>query len=173
MLAPRRAVVTATQGNVIYCSFGAAAATPGPAPADVDAALAGIRCSIAEINSIVTETLAIHGETSALEKDVRQLVLKALDSMDIVAFQSRILLAAGDHCSRDAGFVASTLWRFVSAGVAVSQRLHALAGEHRTWMGAEARVLREVVAQAERLETTAGDCIHAMRAADRDGQPPI
>lgn len=162
-------VVTGAEGNVVFCDF---RGEPGAAPrarADLEELLAGIRAAIAEINGVVNETLAVQAEASAMEKDVGELLLKALDSMDIVAFQSRILLAgAGDCRTGDAELIATTLQRFVAAGVAVSQRLQVLAGEHRTWIGAEARVLRDIVAQAGRLESTAGDCIRAMRAGSRE-----
>lgn len=159
--------MTGTRDNVIFCDFGGEGAEPRATA--LDEALTCIRTAIAELNDVVNETLAVHSEASALEKEVGELLLKALDSMDIVAFQSRILLAgAGDSHADDAELVAMTLRRFVSAGVAVSQRLHALAGEHKSWIGAEARVLREIVSQAVRLETTAGDCIRAMRAEASD-----
>lgn len=166
-------VVTGAEGNVVFCDF---RSEPGAAPrvaVNFDELLAGVRAAIAEINGVVNETVAVQADASALEKDVAELLLKALDSMDIVAFQSRILLAgARDSGGSDAEFVATTLRRFVSAGVAVSRRLHALAGEHRSWIAAEARVLREIVAQAVQLETTAGDCIRAMRAEARDSDAP-
>jgi hypothetical protein len=166
-------VVRGAEGNVVFCDF---RGEPGAAPqaaVKLDDLLVGIRAAIVEINGVVNETLAVHAEASALEKEVSELLLKALDSMDIVAFQSRILLAgAGDCRTGDAEFVATTLRRFVSAGVAVGERLQALVGEHRSWIGAEARVLREIVAQAGRLETTASDCIHALRAEARDSDAP-
>jgi hypothetical protein len=166
-------VVTGAEGNVVFCDFRGDPGAVPRAPADLEEMLSGIRAAIAEINGVVNETLTVQAEASALEKDVAELLLKALDSMDIVAFQSRILLAgAGDCRSGDAEFVATTLQRFVSAGVAVSQRLQALAGEHRSWIGAEARVLREIVAQAGRLESTAGDCIRAMRTESRHSDVP-
>lgn len=165
--------MTGAEGNVVFCDF---RGEPGAVPragANLEEKLDGIRAAIAEINGVVTETLAVQAEASALEKDFTELLLKGLDSMDIVAFQSRILLAgAGDSHGGDPEFVATTLRRFVSAGVAVSQRLQALAGEHRIWIGAEARVLQEIVAQAVRLETTAGDCIRSMRAESRDSDAP-
>ena len=161
--------MTGTRDNVIFCDFGSEGAEARGGATALDEALAAIRAAIAEINDVVNETVTVQSEASALEKEVGELLLKALDSMDIVAFQSRILLAgAGDSRADDAEFVAMTLRRFVSAGVAVSQRLHALAGEHKSWIGAEARVLREIVAQAVQLEMTAGDCIRAMRAESRD-----
>jgi len=159
--------VTGTQGNVIFCNFGDAAG-PDVGDAPLEDALTGIRAAIAEINGAVTETLAMHAEASAVERDVAQLLLKALDSMDIVAFQSRILLAgAAERHDGENGWVAESLWRFVSAGAAVSQRLQALAGEHRSWIGAEERLLREIVAHAGQLETTAADCIRTMRSSER------
>lgn len=171
MTAARCGPVTGTEGNVIYCNFGDGV-DAGRGGAAADEALAGVRAAITEINSAVSETLAVHTAASALERDAAQLLLKALDSMDIVAFQSRILLAGADR-QRDAGAgcAAASLWRFVSAGKAVSERLHALAREHRSWIGAEERILQEIAAQAGELESTAGACINAMRADTRGSGP--
>jgi ABC-type transporter Mla subunit MlaD len=167
MPAEKSAAVTGTLGNVIFCNFGEAAETGG-SDASLDEALTGIRAAIAEINGAVSDTLVVHAEASSLERDVAQLLLKALDSMDIVAFQSRILLAgATGRLDGDSGHVAASLWRFVAAGAAVSQRLQALAGEHRSWIGAEQRLLQEIVAHAGQLETTAADCIRTMRSVER------
>jgi len=164
-------VVTGAEGNVVFCDFRGDPGVASRAADNLDEMLAGIRAAIAEMNGVVTETLAVQSDTLALEQDAARLLLKALDSMDIVAFQSRILLAGvSDGSDGNVANVATTLQRFVSAGLAVSGRLHALAGEHRVWIGAEARVLREIVAQAEQLEETAGDCIRAMRADSRREQ---
>lgn len=167
MTAVKRGLVTGTQDNVIYCAFGVAPQA-APAQAQLNDAIIGIRAAIAQINSAVSETLSVHAEAATLERDATQLLLKALDSMDIVAFQSRILLAgAAEQRVGDEGVLAASLWRFVSAGAAVSERLQALVGEHRSWLGAEERVLRELAAQAEQLETTAADCIRTMRSDTR------
>ena len=165
-------VVTSAEGNVVFCDF---RGEPGGAPrptVNLEEMLGDVRAAITEINGVVNETLTVQAEASVLEKEVAELLLKALDSMDIVAFQSRILLAGAGDCRGDAEFISTTLQRFVAAGVAVSQRLHALAGEHKSWIGAEARVLREIVTQAVQLETTAGDCIRVMRAESRDSDAP-
>ena len=168
MPAAKHSPVTGIQGNIIFCNFGATAADAARSEASLAEVLAGIRATSAEINGIVSETFTVHTEASALERDAAQLLLRALDSMDIVAFQSRLLLAGADEghdC--DAATVATSLSRFVSAGAAVSQRLHALVGEHRSWIGTEERVLRDIAQHAEQLEATAADCIRAMRAEPR------
>ena len=160
----KSAPVTGTQGNVIFCNFGATPAEAVRNDGARDEALAGIRAAIAEINGMVSETFTQHNETAILERDATQLLLKALDSMDIVAFQSRILLAGADECVVDEdAAVATSLWRFLSAGAAVSHRLHALAQERRAWIGAEERMVREIAAQAAQLETTSADCVRTMR----------
>ena len=157
--------VTATQGNVIFCNFGAPAPDSMRGCGALEDLLAGVGAAIADINGIVNETFAVHTEASATERDAAQLLIKALDSMDIVAFQSRILLAGADDCrDGDAAAVVTSLRRFVSAAAAVGQRLHALAREHKSWIGAEERVLRDIVAHAARLEATAADCVRTMRA---------
>ena len=164
MLNAKSAPVTGTQGNVIFCNFGARPADTVCRDGARDEALSGIRAAIAEINGMVSETFTQHTETASLERDATQFLLKALDSMDIVAFQSRILLAGTDECGDDEdAAVATSLWRFLSAGVAVSARLQALAQERRAWIGAEERMMRDIAAQAAQLETTAADCVRAMR----------
>jgi hypothetical protein len=157
--------VMATQGNVIFCNFGACAADPVGSRDPLDEALIGVRTAIDDINGVVSETFSVHTEASAMERDAAQLLIKALDSMDIVAFQSRILLAGADDCrDGDGTAVVTSLRRFVSAAAVVGQRLHALAREHRSWIGAEERVLRDIVAHAAQLEATAADCIRTMRS---------
>ena len=152
MTTARSGPVTGIRGNVIFCNFGPGAEEPARGEGPLDELLAGIRVAIADLNGIVSETFAVHTETSAMERDAAQLLIKALDSMDIVAFQSRILLAgADDSRDLDAGAVATSLRRFVFAAAAVSQRLHALAREHRSWIGAEERVLRYIDAHAGQL----------------------
>src|SRR5262249_7164770 len=84
MAAEKGGAVTGAQGNVIYCAFGDAV-DAGRGEVSLKEPLAGIRAAIAEINGAVTETLTVHAEASAREQDVAQLLLKALDSMDIVA----------------------------------------------------------------------------------------
>src|SRR5262245_40893285 len=108
MLNAKSAPVTGTQGNVIFCNFGAAAADAVCNDSPREEALCGIRSAIAEINGIVSETFTQHTETATLERDTTQLMLKALDSMDIVAFQSRILLAGADECEDEAGAAVAT-----------------------------------------------------------------
>lgn len=165
--------IVRTQGNVIFCDFGTAAARPGEDQAALDDALAGIRAAITQINNAAAETLAANIESSILEKEVAQLLLQALDGMDNVAFQSRILLAGAVDCGDgEAEFIVESLWRFVSAGAVVSERLRALCGERRSWLTAEARVLRGILTQAERLEATACDCIKIMSGEVGDGHTP-
>src|SRR5262245_14363752 len=111
-------IVTGAEGNVVFCDFRSEPGAAQRVAVNLDEMLTGVRAAIAEINGVVGETLALQAEASALEKDVAELLLQALDRMDIVAFQSRILLAGAGDSRSGAELVAASLQRFVSAGVA-------------------------------------------------------
>src|SRR5262245_12222034 len=114
--------VMGTQGNVIFCRFGAAV-EPAACPANgMHEVLATIRTAVAEINAVATETLSTSVAAALAEKEISRLLVRTLDRIDNIAFEANVLAASsGGVSATDAQFITECLLRIVSAGAAVNQ----------------------------------------------------